>query len=68
MIEAFEKIKKVTQVKPNSVAVSSFFVAKSDEIYNVFEKADLAVRTKAANILLTLDPANSAKYEKLLKN
>lgn len=67
MIEAIEKMKKVSNVKPNSVVISGFFVAKSDELYNIFEKASPEMKQNAANLFFALDPANTTKYEKLTR-
>jgi hypothetical protein len=64
---ALEKIKAVTNVKPNSVLISAFFSAKSDELFNIFEKAPQELRFKAGNLLQNLDPVNAVKYEKLLR-
>jgi hypothetical protein len=68
IFSALEKIKTVTNVKPNSVLISAFFTAKSDEIFNIFDKAPQELRFKAGNLLQSLDPVNAVKYEKLLRD
>ncbi|MDP3443538.1 MAG: DUF4835 family protein [Ignavibacteria bacterium] len=42
--------------------------AKRDELINVFTKGSPQEKTKAANILRLIDPANSSKYDKIVAN
>lgn len=42
--------------------------AKRDEIINVFSKGSPQEKTRAANIMREVDPANASKYEKILAN
>jgi len=45
-----------------------FFTAKVDELVSLFQGAEQADKTKAYNLLKTLDPANITKYNKILQN
>ena len=42
--------------------------AKRDEIINIFSKGSPQEKTKVANIMREVDPANASKYEKILSN
>ncbi len=42
--------------------------AKRDEIINIFSKGSPQEKTKVANIMREVDPANANKYEKILSN
>ena len=44
-----------------------FFLAKADEIINIFSKSDPLERTKIYNILVDINPSNISKYELLKK-
>lgn len=45
-----------------------FFTAKSDELVNIFTRADLQQKNQAMNILTKADPANGNKYAVLQHN
>lgn len=62
------KLKSVNSLKPYSVLIRSFFLAKKDELIKIFSQGDMQVRVSAVNILKELDPLNSEKYSEALKN
>jgi hypothetical protein len=68
VFEALEEVKKVHQARPGSFNVQLFFTAKVDELVSLFQGAEQADKTKAYNLLKTLDPANITKYNKILQN
>jgi hypothetical protein len=45
-----------------------FFTAKVDEMINIFKEAFPDVKTKAANDLMQMDPANANKYQTIVKS
>lgn len=61
------KLKKMIDNRPNSYFADLFFTAKSDELTNVFLKADLNIRAKAVELLKQINPANIKKYDSILK-
>ncbi len=67
ILDAFVKIQKVKEIKPNAIIITGFMLAKADELYQLFLKSDLTVRTEAADMLSDIDPMNSGKYKKLLR-
>lgn len=56
----------INRSNPNSMYMQLFFTAKSDELVGLFSEASPTDKTKAANILMKLDPVNTAKYQTLL--
>lgn len=66
ILQSLELIQKVHNDKPNSFNVQIFFLAKADEIINIFSQALPEEKTKAVNLLNVIDPANSNKYQKIM--
>ena len=54
--------------KTGEILLAVFFQAKSDELVNVFSGADMGEKAKALTVLRRVDPSNSTKYDKLVKN
>ncbi|WP_018623161.1 DUF4835 family protein [Spirosoma luteum] len=52
---------------PNSVLISSFFDAKSQELYNILFEGTSAEKQKAFELLSYLDPAKTENYRKLIQ-
>ncbi|HEY8400048.1 MAG TPA: DUF4835 family protein [Cytophagaceae bacterium] len=67
ILEVLTKIKSVNSLKPFTILVKSFFLAKSDELIKMFSQGDMQVRVQAVNIMKELDPLNSEKYNNALK-
>lgn len=65
MIEALVELKEVHKVRPSSYNIQLFFVAKSDEILNIFKPAPEEERSSLEPLLKLLDPGNIQKYNKL---
>lgn len=63
--ESLEKLRTVHQIKPLSYNVTVFFLAKNDEIVNIFSKAPPDEKNKVYQVLELLDPGNLSKYNKL---
>ncbi len=67
MISALQKLEPVAKQNPNAMILRTFFAAKSNELVQIFSTANTNEKTEAVNLLRILDPANSAKYLKILK-
>ncbi|MEY3677903.1 MAG: hypothetical protein RI924_44 [Bacteroidota bacterium] len=67
MVEVLPELEKLDQQKQGAMLTQLFFTAKADELINILKNAPSADRMKAAQILMKLDPTNSAKYESLKK-
>lgn len=66
--EALEGLQKVHNMQMGSFLMQVFFLAKADEIVNIFSVAAPDVKSKLVPLLNTIDPGNVTKYEKLRVN
>ncbi len=66
--EALEGLMKVHNISMGSFLMQLFFLAKADEIVNIFSAATPDVKGKLVTLLNTIDPGNTTKYEKLRAN
>ncbi len=58
-------IKDLSQLRPQSVVINSFFDAKSDELLRIMMEATPDEKRKAYTILSSLDPTKTQFYQKL---
>ncbi len=65
--ESLKLLQKVYRAKPNSMIMNLFFSAKSDELASIFSESYPDEKVQVLNILKEIDPANSAKYDKIGK-
>src|SRR6056297_1414930 len=65
--EAIENLKDVHNKKPGSFLMNLFVDAKSEEIVNIFSEAFPDQKNRVIQIMEEVDPANSSKYRKILK-
>jgi len=63
---AMNKLVKVVATRPNSVNLINFVQAKSDELRNMFEDAEMKEKNEIVGLLKRIDPANSSKYQEIL--
>ena len=66
ILEGIESLRKVHEVKPLSFSTQVFFIAKSDEIINIFSGGLSEEKAKIINVLNDIDPTNSNKYQRIL--
>jgi hypothetical protein len=67
MLQAIKKFEKVHRIKPLAYNTQQFFLAKSDEIVNIFKEAEPPVRNNLYETLSKIDPGNISKYDKMQK-
>jgi hypothetical protein len=67
ILEALENIRKANKLNPNSPFVTLIIQSKADEIVKIFTEGDLAVRREAYEIMREIAPANSDRYEVMIK-
>lgn len=65
VLTALEVLQKVHENKPLSFNMQLFFLAKADEIVNLFSSAEPTEKTKVMALLNEIDPANASKYNKI---
>lgn len=59
------QLQKIDRLKQGAMLNQVFFTAKADELINIIKQGDQQERNKAFNVLTTIDPTNSAKYDLL---
>lgn len=67
IFKALEKLEKVFSSNPNNVLITSFMLAKSDELSEIYAGAPQVEKIKAVAIIKKLDPSNGPKYDKILR-
>lgn len=65
--EALEQLKIVHRRKPGSLLMTITTTAKGDEIVEIFKEGFPDERTRVYNIMKEVDPANTSKYDKMMK-
>ncbi len=63
--QGIASLRKVHQSRPLSYNMRLFFLAKADELINVYSEAPAAEKNSIFNDLQVLDPANISKYNSL---
>ena len=66
ILESIESLRKVHEVKPLSFNMQVFFIAKSEELINIFSGGLPEETPKIILVLNDIDPTNSNKYQKIL--
>jgi hypothetical protein len=67
IVESLENMQKANKLNPNSPFITLLIQSKSDEIVEIFTEGDLALRRKAYEIMREIAPANSERYEVMIK-
>jgi hypothetical protein len=65
--QSIEFLRRASREKPGLFLLQLMMDAKRDEIINVYSQASPMDKTKAVNTLKEIDPANSAKYDKIMQ-
>ena len=65
MLATLKTISTANRSYPNSVAVTNFGSAKTDEIIEIFKKATRPQKSEIKTVLRSIDPAASSKYNVL---
>lgn len=65
--EGLGSLRDAYRARPNAVVISSFLETKSDELINIFKKGTDEEKKKAVEILTTVNPAQTTRYEQILK-
>lgn len=64
---AMDKLIKVVSTRPNSLNLLNFVQAKSTELKNLYEDAEIKEKNDIVGLLKRIDPANSSKYQEILE-
>ena len=68
ILEALQLLVPVYTNRPASFSMQIFFNAKGNEIVQVFSQGTAEEKTKAVELLMKVDPANTTKYLKIQGN
>jgi len=61
--ESLKDLKIVYDALPNAFFLKLFFNAKSDEVIQIFSKANPTLKNKVVELLSRMDPSNRSRYE-----
>ena len=67
IMNSLKNFEQVHRVKPLAYNTQQFFLAKSDEIVNLFSEADPPERNQVYEVVAKVDPGNLSKYDKMQK-
>ena len=67
VLASLKLIDKVQRARPGSINVQIFLSSKTDELINLFSQAEIKEKNAALNLLKRMDPANSSRYQEILK-
>jgi hypothetical protein len=68
IIDVLKKIKITRQAVSVSILNGSFFLAKKQELIQIFSKAPQEMKTEVVNLLREIDAVNSDAYSNIMKN
>lgn len=68
IIEVLKKIRLTRQAISVSILNGSFFLAKKQELIQIFSKAPIEMKTEVVNLLREIDAVNSDAYAAIMKN
>lgn len=66
--ESLELLRKANRERPGLFILQLFLEAKRDELINIYSGASPMDKTQAVNILKEIDPANAARYQRILES
>lgn len=66
--DCIELFRKVNRERPGLFLLQLMLDAKRDEIINIYSQAAPTDKVKVMAVLKEIDPANSAKYQKIMEN
>ncbi|WP_266367140.1 type IX secretion system protein PorD [Tellurirhabdus rosea] len=67
ILNVLTTVQQISQQRPNSVVINSFFDTKGEELYNILFEGTAPERQRAFGILSQLDPGKTELYRKLLR-
>lgn len=67
IMNSIKNFEQIHRVKPLAYNTQQFFLAKSDEIVNIFSEAEPPERNIVYEVVAKVDPGNLAKYDRMKK-
>ncbi len=68
ILNAISNLQSVYERNPMCYFLQLIIESKRDEIIQVFSEGDMKFRTEASNIMKTIDPSQSSRYDTMLQN
>ncbi len=68
ILKAIKDVQKAYKIKTSSYIVTLFMYAKTEELINIFSKAEPATKKEAYNILVDVLPTKTEQFKKILTN
>jgi len=65
--EGLPILRETNRSTPSAIVISSFLDAKNDELINIFSKGTVQEKTDALQILSDVNPTQTSRYEKIMK-
>lgn len=66
ILAAIESLIPTHRIKPGSLNLQMFFLAKADELVNIFSQAYSDKKSKMVQLGTDMDPGNAPKYKKII--
>jgi len=67
LLNALNMLNSLREATPNLMVIPFFFQGKTEELVQIFRKADPQERQRASELLQRLDITNAARYKQMLK-
>ena len=68
ILNAITSLQSVYERNPMCYFLQLLIESKRDEIIQVFSQGEMKLRTEASNIMKTIDPSQSSRYDAMLQN
>ena len=68
MLAAITQLRGVYERNPMCYFLQLLIESKRDEIIQAFSEGNMKIRTEVANIMKTIDPSQSSRYDEMLQN
>ena len=68
IMSALFQLKNVYERNSMCYFLQLLIESKRDEIIQVFSQGDIKIRTEVANVMKTIDPSQSSRYDEMLQN
>jgi hypothetical protein len=68
MFNAIVQLQSIYERNPMCYFLQLIIESKREEIIQVFSQGDMKIRTEAANVMKTIDPSQTSRYDDMLKN
>ena len=68
MFNAVEQLQRIYERNPMCYFLQLLIESKREEIIQVFSQGEMKLRTGVANVMKTIDPSQTSRYDDMLKN